>query len=106
MTLKKQFTLLASIIITIPILCIAFIFIYNYLKSSDRLLIKEYTELKKNQSSLYNKEDWKTKYEENDAMWRKKYKERFFQKDEKEKDEDNEDYGDEPKTYADLFKNE
>lgn len=62
MTLKKQFTLLASIIITIPILCIAFIFIYNYLKSSDRLLIKEYTELKKNQSSLYNKEDWKTIY--------------------------------------------
>lgn len=23
-------------------------------------------------------EDWKTKYEENDASWRKRYKERFF----------------------------
>lgn len=62
MTLKKQFTLLASIIITIPILCIAFIFTYNYLRSADRLLIKEYSELKKNQSSLYTKEDWKTIY--------------------------------------------
>ena len=24
--------------------------------------------------------DWKSKYEENDASWRKKYKERFFEK--------------------------
>ena len=56
-------------------------------------------------SESTDKEDWKTKYEENDAMWRKKYKERFFQKDEKEKDEYNEeDDDDEPKTYADLFK--
>ena len=51
-----------------------------------------------------SKDDWKTKYEENDAMWRKKYKERFFQKEDNEDNEDNEDT--EPKTYADLFKNE
>ena len=25
-----------------------------------------------------DKEDWKAKYDENDAAWRKKYKERFF----------------------------
>lgn len=27
--------------------------------------------------SFSDKEDWKTKYEENDASWRKRYKERF-----------------------------
>lgn len=33
-------------------------------------------------------EDWKTKYEENDATWRQRYKERFFSSDvEKQKDE-------------------
>lgn len=28
-------------------------------------------------ASYSNTEDWKTKYEENDAEWRKRYKERF-----------------------------
>lgn len=60
MTLKKQFSTLAAIIITIPILCICFIFAYNYFRSSDRLLIKEFTQLKKQNSELYTREDWKT----------------------------------------------
>ncbi len=52
-------------------------------------------------------EDWKTKYEENDEAWRKKYTERFFSNEpitppntkpieETEK----------PKTFLDLFKEE
>lgn len=52
-------------------------------------------------------EDWKAKYEENDASWRKKYTERFYSaapKDEPPKlDEGDEEA---PKTYADLFKTE
>ena len=48
--------------------------------------------------------DWKTKYEENDSMWRQKYKDRFMsgssQEDEKE-DEPEEKHV--PKTFADLF---
>ena len=33
-------------------------------------------------------EDWKTKYEENDKMWREKYRERFFSKEVEKEDED------------------
>ena len=29
-------------------------------------------------NSLYNAEDWKKKYEDNDAEWRKRYQDRFF----------------------------
>lgn len=48
-------------------------------------------------------EDWKTKYEENDKMWREKYRERFFSKEVKEEDEDF--LEDEVKSlsYDDLF---
>ena len=35
-----------------------------------------------------NNEDWKTKYEENDKMWREKYRERFFSKEVEKEDED------------------
>lgn len=46
-------------------------------------------------------DDWKTKYEENDAAWRKRYKERFLKKPDKEPEiEDDEK---EKKTYDDLF---
>lgn len=31
-----------------------------------------------NSLSSTDGEDWKTKYEDNDKMWRQKYKERFF----------------------------
>lgn len=52
--------------------------------------------------------DWKSKYEENDANWRKKYTERFFSDepdpdpDPKPKPEDKPD--DTPRTFSDLFK--
>lgn len=58
-----------------------------------------------------DKTDWKSKYEENDKAWKKRYKERFFN------DGDNGDTGEDddkpndtnhntPKTFADLFKTE
>lgn len=45
---------------------------------------------------------WKTKYEENDAAWRKRYKERFLKKPDKEP-EIEDDKTEEKKTYDDLF---
>lgn len=48
-------------------------------------------------------DDWKTKYEENDAAWRKRYKERFLKKPDKEPDIEEEEK-EEKKTYDDLFK--
>lgn len=56
--------------------------------------------------------DWKAKYEENDASWRKKYKDRFFEK-EVEKDKEISDVYDnaddathEVLKYEDLFTEE
>lgn len=62
-------------------------------------------------NSYVSGEDWKTKYEENDAAWRQRYKERFFSTDvEKPKDEtvivseENVDGPEnEPTKYEDLF---
>lgn len=50
-------------------------------------------------------EDWKKKYEENDAEWRKKYKERFFAPAEEVKEETDEEVKEESKekTFDDLF---
>lgn len=50
MTIKKQFILLASLIITIPILCVLYICIHHYIHSPSRLIIKgpdEISQLKK-----------------------------------------------------------
>lgn len=50
--------------------------------------------------------DWKSKYEENDANWRKKYTERFFS-DEPEpepKPEPKQEPVNTPRTFSDLFK--
>ena len=54
---------------------------------------------------------WEEKYKENDAMWRKKYKDRFFSSpNEREEDESlDSDNGDEKpvkKSYDELFKEE
>lgn len=49
-------------------------------------------------------EDWKTKYEQNDAEWRRKYKERFFNgasKEEEEEEDEKEEI--KKKTFEDLF---
>lgn len=62
-------------------------------------------------TSASDTEDWKSKYEENDKMWREKYKSRFFEtgtpstssgeiKDDQFDDVDDDG---EKKTYADLF---
>lgn len=53
--------------------------------------------------------DWKTKYEENDAQWRQRYRDRFFSKpaqEEEEPDEPVPEVTNEPKTFSDLFKGE
>lgn len=47
-------------------------------------------------------EDWKTKYEENDAEWRKKYRDRFENETDVEGKEEKETVI-EAKTYDDLF---
>ena len=48
--------------------------------------------------------DWKSKYEENDAEWRKRYTERFYSSDpDDDQPDDPEDESAKPKTFADLF---
>lgn len=51
-------------------------------------------------------EDWKAKYEENDKMWRDKYKERFFTTGEEVKKEQEQNVKDDGEnvTFDDLFK--
>lgn len=48
--------------------------------------------------------DWKSKYEENDANWRKKYTERFFSDEPEPKPEPKPDPDNTPRTFSDLFK--
>lgn len=48
-------------------------------------------------------DDWKRKYEENDAAWRKRYKDRFLKKPDNEPEIEEEEK-EEKKTYDDLFK--
>ena len=50
--------------------------------------------------------DWKAKYEENDAAWRQKYKDRFFNSSSEDKDDDFEEEKKNPMTYESLFKEE
>lgn len=48
--------------------------------------------------------DWKAKYEENDAEWRKKYTERFYSSDpDPDTEQDESDDATKPKTFAELF---
>ena len=48
--------------------------------------------------------DWKTKYEENDAKWRKRYTERFYSSDPEPVIQDPEPVESQPpKTFAELF---
>lgn len=49
-------------------------------------------------------EDWKTKYEQNDAAWRQKYKDRFFSSGAEEPDFKNMEDAAKPKTFEELFK--
>lgn len=51
-------------------------------------------------------EDWKSKFEENDKTWRKKYTDRFFSKEPETKvtEEEETEETKEMKTFSDLFK--
>ena len=53
-------------------------------------------------TGLAEQEDWKKKYEDNDAQWRAKYKERFFAPSPVDEQEEKEERP-EPRSYADLF---
>lgn len=59
-------------------------------------------------SKASGQEDWKKKYEDNDAEWRKKYKDRFFTGDDRDTDPTitptPELPKDTPKSFEDLFK--
>ncbi len=61
-----------------------------------------------NNGESNDKEDWKKKYEDNDAMWRQKYRDRFFSGGDDKDDTAEEDNDDKPKTYTyeNLFKEE
>lgn len=50
-----------------------------------------------------NGEDWKKKYEENDAQWRQKYRDTFFQP-APESEEPQTEEPKKPHTFNDLFK--
>ena len=47
-------------------------------------------------------EDWKAKFEANDAAWRQKYRDRFFGKG--SEDDEPDDKPNKPMTYEELFK--
>ena len=47
--------------------------------------------------------DWKTKYEENDAQWKKKYKDRFFSSPASEPDLDEDEPEKKTYTFESLF---
>lgn len=56
-------------------------------------------------SRINDTEDWKTKFEENDNMWRKKYKDRFLESSDINDNESHEQVDDENTnvTFNDLF---
>lgn len=59
------------------------------------------------QSRTSGGEDWKKKYEENDAEWRQKYRDRFFNKSNNNDGDDGDDGGgnsNKPLTFDELFK--
>lgn len=50
-------------------------------------------------------ENWKQKYEDNDAAWRKKYRDRFFNgKSDADDDEPEDNDSKKPRTFEELFK--
>ena len=74
-------------------------------------IIEDFNDTFDSFSETSDTEEWKQKYEENDKMWRDKYKKRFFESETPEtsgsgiKDDQSDDVRDdgEKKTYADLF---
>ena len=73
------------------------------------ILLEDISDTFDDLESKANKEDWKTKYEENDAEWRRKYTDRFFSAEPEEApDPDPEDPEErkEPMSFEDLFDEE
>lgn len=55
-------------------------------------------------SRINDTEDWKAKFEENDNMWRKKYKDRFLEPSDNEEEIHEQDEGENTNvTFNDLF---
>lgn len=50
--------------------------------------------------------DWKALYEENDASWRKKYTDRFYNNESEQEPKKESEPEEAPKTFADLFTEE
>ena len=71
-------------------------------------LVEDFTDTYNDlESRTTDKENWKQKYEDNDAEWRKKYKERFFSAGEiieQQEDDVNKDSSSTLTSYNDLFK--
>lgn len=63
MTIKKQFIILAAIIVTIPILCSAFVLIQHYVRSSERFLMDGTKQIKRFDSKDISKKDLHSLFE-------------------------------------------
>lgn len=63
MSIRKQFFFLAIIITIVPILCLVSFLTHYYVKSSDRLLIEGYKEIRNMDASQFTKNDWDALYE-------------------------------------------
>lgn len=60
MKIKKQFILLVTLLITIPVLCVLYMISLHYLRSPDRVLLNGTKEIKRIeiQSKKFSKKDW------------------------------------------------
>ena len=58
MTIKKQFTLLITGIIIVPVLCIIFLPLYHYINSPQRYMLKGYEEIHESDFDLLSEDDW------------------------------------------------
>lgn len=68
MSIKKQFLFLSIIITIVPILCLISFLTHYYVKSSDRLLIEGYKEIREMDASQFTKNDWDMLYETIDTL--------------------------------------
>lgn len=84
--------------------------IKDKVEGTDIDIVEIFEDISDTFDSFENKdmEDWKTKYEENDRMWKDKYISRFLNNEVEENIEDTSSEATveevEPKTYDDLFK--
>lgn len=79
-------------------------------KTDDETLsfIEDVNDTFDDKSGTQDGEDWQKKYEDNDKMWREKYRDRFFNKDSSDDDDDddiieNKKVEDKPLTFENLF---